>query len=48
MTLVFGYAINTDVKNVRKIVFDEDKTAESRKFIEKFTGSGYFFCDKIC
>ena len=47
MTLVFGYAINTDVKNVRMIVFDEDKTAESRRFIEKFTGSGYFFVIKF-
>ena len=46
MILVFGYAINTDVKNVRMIVLDEDKTAESRKFIEKFTGSGYFFVIK--
>ncbi|MCX7821809.1 MAG: ABC transporter permease [Brevinematales bacterium] len=46
MLLVFGYAINTDVKNVRMILFDEDKTFESRQLIEKFTGSGYFFVIK--
>ncbi len=46
MTLVFGYAINTDVKNVRMVVCDEDRTFESRKLIENFTGSGYFFVVK--
>lgn len=46
MLIVFGYAINTDVKNVRMIVYDQDKTQESRSFIEKFTGSGYFYVVK--
>ncbi|MGA2141892.1 MAG: ABC transporter permease [Brevinematales bacterium] len=40
--LILGYAVNTDVKNVRVVVFDEDRTSMSRELIEKFTGSGYF------
>ena len=40
--LILGYAVNTDVKNVRMAVFDEDRTSMSRELIEKFTGSGYF------
>ncbi len=43
MLILFGYAINTDIKNVRMVVYDEDRTTESREFIEKFTGSGYFY-----
>jgi ABC-2 type transport system permease protein len=43
MILLFGYAVNTDVKDVRMAVMDEDKTAMSRNVIEKFTGSGYFY-----
>lgn len=43
MLIIFGYAINTDIKNVRMIVYDEDRTTESREFIQKFTGSGYFY-----
>ncbi|MEJ5284068.1 MAG: ABC transporter permease [Brevinematales bacterium] len=46
MLILFGYAINTDIKNVRMIVHNEDKTTESREFIEKFTGSGYFYVIK--
>ncbi len=46
MLILFGYAINTDIKNVRMIVHNEDRTTESRKFIEKFTGSGYFYVIK--
>jgi len=43
MMLVFGYAINTDVKNIRVIVLDEDRSSESRKIIERFSSSGYFY-----
>ncbi|MGC8770279.1 MAG: ABC transporter permease [Brevinematia bacterium] len=46
MLILFGYAINTDIKNVRMIAHNEDRTTESRKFIEKFTGSGYFYVIK--
>lgn len=40
--LLFGYATITDVKDVRMAVMDEDRTALSRGFVEKFTASGYF------
>ncbi len=42
MLLLFGYAVNTDVRNVRIAVFDEDKSSMSRAFVERFTSSGYF------
>jgi ABC-2 type transport system permease protein len=42
MIIIFGYAVNTDVKDIRMAVMDEDKTAMSRAVIDKFTGSGYF------
>lgn len=42
MMVVFGYAVNTDVNDVRMAVVDHDRTAESRAFVEEFTGSTYF------
>jgi ABC-2 type transport system permease protein len=42
MIIIFGYAVNTDVKDIRLTVMDEDKTAMSRGVADKFTGSGYF------
>lgn len=42
MLLLFGYAVNTDVKNIRMAVYDEDKTSLSRSLSEKFTASNYF------
>ncbi len=43
MLLVFGYAANTDVKQITMAVLDEDKTSGSRAFVQRFTSSGYFF-----
>ncbi len=40
--LLFGYAVNTDVRNVDTIVVDQDRTAESRQLVDAFTASGYF------
>jgi ABC-2 type transport system permease protein len=41
--LIFlGYAVNMDVENVSTVVFDQDRSIESRKYIESFTSSGYF------
>jgi ABC-2 type transport system permease protein len=42
MLLLFGYAVNTDVKNIRFAVYDEDKSAMSRRFIEEFSATSYF------
>ncbi len=41
--LVFlGYAANLDVDKIKTVVYDQDKSSESRKLIEEFTSSGYF------
>jgi ABC-2 type transport system permease protein len=40
--LLFGYAIDMDVKNIPLGVWDQSRTPASRELIRKFTGSGYF------
>jgi ABC-2 type transport system permease protein len=40
--VLFGYAVNTDVKNVATFVVDQDRSAESRLLLDAFTASGYF------
>lgn len=41
-----GFAATLDVKLVRTIVFDLDKSVTSRDFVERFTSSGYFQIEK--
>jgi len=41
-TLLFGYAINFDVKNLRTVVVDESRSFESREFVSRLTASDYF------
>jgi ABC-2 type transport system permease protein len=40
--LLFGYAANTDVRNIPTLITDRDNTAQSREFVRKFTSTGYF------
>jgi len=40
--LVFGYAVNTDIRNTAMAVVDYDQTAVSRELTEVLTASGYF------
>lgn len=40
--LIFGFAINTDIKHVSTAVFDQSRTQESREMISGFTASKYF------
>lgn len=40
--IVFGFAINTDVKHLSTIVFDQALQQESRELISTFEASGYF------
>jgi len=40
--LLFGYAVNTDVRNARTLVVDYDATATSRELVQTFAASGYF------
>ena len=41
-TLVFGYAVTTDVNNVPTAVYDLDQSSESRELMRRFSASGYF------
>lgn len=41
-TLIFGYAVTTDVEHIRLAVYDGDKTFESRELVRKFQASNYF------
>ena len=41
LILLFGYALTVDVKNVQLAIFDNDKSAFSRKYIEKFAHTDY-------
>lgn len=40
--LLFGYAIQTEVKHIPTIVFDQSLTNESRELLASFSASGYF------
>lgn len=40
--LLFGYAINTDVRHMRTVVYDQDGTAESRAFARRMEATGFY------
>jgi ABC-2 type transport system permease protein len=40
--LVYGYALNFDIRNIRLAVQDDDRTTASRDVISAFVNSGYF------
>lgn len=42
MILIYGYAVNLDLKNIPVSVVDHDRSSLSRLVVEKMTGSGYF------
>ncbi len=42
MMLVFPWAANQEIRNVKLSVVDNDRSSESRRLIEKVTSSGYF------
>ncbi len=41
-SLVFGYAVSTDVKNVSTAILDLDSSQESRELVARFVDSGWF------
>ncbi len=41
-TMIFGYAINFDVKHLTTAVLDESRSYESRELVAKMTASEYF------
>jgi ABC-2 type transport system permease protein len=40
--VLFGYALNFDIRNIALAVDDRDATAESRELVSAFVNSGYF------
>ena len=40
--LLYGYALNFDIRNVRLAVQDRDRSAKSRELVSAFVNSGYF------
>ncbi|NIP60336.1 MAG: ABC transporter permease, partial [Gemmatimonadetes bacterium] len=40
--LLFGYAVNTDVRGVATVVVDHDRTRSSRELVEALTADGTF------
>ncbi|MEM5795508.1 MAG: ABC transporter permease, partial [Bacillota bacterium] len=41
-SMVFGYAVTTDVRQVETAIYDQDQTPESRDLVDRFVHSGYF------
>ncbi|MBC8264586.1 MAG: ABC transporter permease [Anaerolineales bacterium] len=40
--VLLGYAATTDVDHISTVVFDQDRTAQSRELIDTYGASGYF------
>jgi ABC-2 type transport system permease protein len=42
MLLLFGYALTLDIDRIPTLIYDADRTPESRELISRFRGSRYF------
>lgn len=42
MLLLYGYALNFDIRDVKLAVQDQDRSIESRELVSAFVNSGYF------
>ncbi len=40
--MIYGFAINTDVKHMATVLYDEDRSPLSRRLVEAFVQSAYF------
>src|SRR5687767_4107024 len=40
--LLYGYALNFDIRNIALAVEDRDRSAQSRALVSAFVNSGYF------
>lgn len=47
LVLLFGYALSLDVENIDTVVVDQDRTSQSRDFIQRLHASPYFRVTKI-
>ena len=45
--IIFGYVATTDIKNVKLLVCDEDRTAESRLLTDKLLNNDYFVLEEF-
>ncbi|NVN90845.1 MAG: ABC transporter permease [Desulfuromonadales bacterium] len=41
-TVIFGYAVNMDVRNIPTAIMDRDNSSESRELVEILSSSGHF------
>lgn len=46
LMLIFGFGITTDVEHIRYAVLDQDRTPESRAYLEQFAGTERYFDSK--
>jgi ABC-2 type transport system permease protein len=42
LVMLFGYALSFEVRHLRTAVFDQDRSAASRRLVESFVASGHF------
>ncbi len=42
LMILFGYALSLDVDDIPIAVWDQNRSPESRDFIDRMTSSGYF------
>ena len=42
LMILFGYALSLDVDNIPLAVWDQDRSPQSREFVDRLTSSGYF------
>jgi ABC-2 type transport system permease protein len=40
--LIFGYAINTDVRHIPTVIFDQDHTSDSRDLVRRLEATGFY------
>ena len=40
--MLFGYAINTDVRHMPTLVYDQDRSAEARDFVNRLSITGFY------
>src|SRR5688572_10917554 len=41
-TIIFGFAIDMDVQHIRTVVYDLDRSVESRRLVERFANTQTF------
>ena len=48
LILLFGYALNMDLRNVPTVVWDQSRSSQSRDLVNLFEGSPYFSINRYC